>query len=174
VLEVAELKAGTLLAAACRLGALAAPGHDDRSVAVLGEYGRLLGIALQLLDDLLDVTSTAALLGKPVESDFANGIVTMPALPALEHDTRLRSLLRPDLTPHERRYAITSIRQGGGVARTHRAAARHVARAAVASAADLLPGAAAARSLRAVPHRFMRDQLRLVDPRHRPLFSLLS
>jgi heptaprenyl diphosphate synthase len=171
VLQVAGLKAGALLAAACRLGALAAPDADDRAVAVLGEYGRLLGIALQLLDDLLDVTSTAALLGKPVESDFANGIVTLPALPALAADPRLRLLLRPDLSPHERRYAMTSVRMGGGVDRTHRAAARHIGRASMLGRARQLPGTDAAAALSAMPQRFLHDQLALVDPTHLPLLS---
>ncbi len=174
VLAVARLKAGTLLSAACRLGALAAPGADDGAVAALGEYGRLLGTALQLLDDLLDVTSSPALLGKPVESDFANGIVTLPALPALAADPLLRSLLRPDLSPHERRYAMTSIRQGGGVDRTHRAAVRHIARARMLCTGRALPPTAAAESLAAVPHRFLSTQLSLVDPTHRPLFSSLG
>jgi len=174
VLEVAGLKAGTLLSAACRLGALAAPGADDDAVAALGEYGRLLGTALQLLDDLLDVTSTPALLGKPVESDFPNGIVTLPALPALAADPRLRSLLRPELSPHERRYAMTSIRQGGGVDRTHRAAVRHITRASMLCTARALPATAAAESLAVVPHRFLRAQLGLVDPTHRPLISALD
>jgi geranylgeranyl pyrophosphate synthase len=171
VLEVAELKAGALLAAACRMGALATGAAGDAAVRVLAEYGRLLGIALQLVDDLLDVTSTAELLGKPVETDFANGIVTLPALPALAADARLRSLLRPDLSPHERRYIVTCIRQNKGVSRTYRAAVRHVHRASVLANAPAVPPGSAARALAALPSSFLDAQLRLVHPAHRPLLA---
>jgi len=60
-----EHKTGALLCAACELGALAA-GADG---AVAREYGDALGRAFQITDDILDVTSTAEEMGKPVKND---------------------------------------------------------------------------------------------------------
>jgi geranylgeranyl diphosphate synthase type II len=76
-------KTGALLAVAPRLGALAA-GAPARLVAAVGEYGRHLGLAFQIADDLLDVTGTDASLGKSAGRDQALRKATYPALLGLE------------------------------------------------------------------------------------------
>ncbi len=66
--ELQNNKTGALIAAACLLGSVAAGGTEtDRQAAE--QYGRALGRAFQIVDDLLDVTSTAQDMGKPVGND---------------------------------------------------------------------------------------------------------
>jgi len=86
-------KTGSLIDASCRMGALAA-GHDPRTTAALGRFGHHLGVAFQLLDDLLDLTETCDVMGKPVGHDIAQGVYTHPTLWALRRDPRLRHLLQ--------------------------------------------------------------------------------
>ncbi len=72
-------KTGALIAASARMGALAA-GADDDEVAAVDRYGRCLGLAFQIMDDVLDLTSTTAALGKTAGRDKALGKSTYPAL----------------------------------------------------------------------------------------------
>lgn len=76
-------KTGALLAAALRLGGIAA-GANDGALAALSEYGQDLGLAFQIVDDVLDVTGDAAQLGKTAGKDETAGKTTYPALFGLE------------------------------------------------------------------------------------------
>lgn len=73
------LKTGALLQAAARCGALAA-GASPAELQALSGYASRLGLAFQIVDDLLDRESTAAELGKPAGADQAQGKATYPAL----------------------------------------------------------------------------------------------
>ena len=76
------LKTGALIRAACVLGCIAA-GADDTQKAAAAQYAHALGLAFQIVDDILDVTSDTATLGKPVGSDEAqhkNTYVTLCGL----------------------------------------------------------------------------------------------
>jgi geranylgeranyl pyrophosphate synthase len=57
---------------------------DEESVANLRQYGYSLGMAYQVLDDLLDYESNPEQLGKPTANDLANGVLTLPAILAIE------------------------------------------------------------------------------------------
>ncbi|MCB0077807.1 MAG: polyprenyl synthetase family protein [Anaerolineales bacterium] len=72
-------KTAALFAASCETGATLrhAPPHEIRA---LREYGRLLGLAFQIVDDLLDFVGDASRLGKPVGSDLRNGNITLPVI----------------------------------------------------------------------------------------------
>jgi geranylgeranyl pyrophosphate synthase len=85
-------KTGALIEGCCRMGAIAA-GHDAATTAALGRFGRYLGIAYQLADDLLDLVETANAVGKPVGHDLASGVYTYPTLWALRRDPSLDGLL---------------------------------------------------------------------------------
>jgi geranylgeranyl diphosphate synthase type II len=76
-------KTAALLAASTELGAIHA-GAEDTVCEALGEYGRQLGLAFQIADDILDCTSTAADLGKTPGKDRQAGKATFPALYGLE------------------------------------------------------------------------------------------
>ena len=73
-------KTGALISAAVRLGALAHAATDAATLARLDEFGRCLGLAFQVTDDILDIESDTATLGKPQGSDAARAKPTYPAL----------------------------------------------------------------------------------------------
>jgi geranylgeranyl diphosphate synthase, type II len=76
-------KTGALLRAACMLGVVAEDGTPAQ-VAAAERYGDSVGLAFQIADDLLDVTSSAAAMGKPTGADAAAGRHTYPAVLGLE------------------------------------------------------------------------------------------
>ena len=74
-------KTASLIAASCEIGGRCAGGDPD----AFASYGMNLGIAFQIIDDLLDFTGTERDLGKPVGNDFRVGKVTLPVIAALRH-----------------------------------------------------------------------------------------
>jgi geranylgeranyl pyrophosphate synthase len=83
-----ELKTARLFEAACRLGALESGGDPD----ALGTFGRRIGLAFQLLDDVLDVSGPASRTGKHRGTDLLDGTVTLPYILARERDPELAAL----------------------------------------------------------------------------------
>ncbi len=81
------LKTGALIKAACLMGAIVA-GADDEKLSAVSEYAQCIGLAFQLVDDVLDVTSTSAQLGKPVNSDIDNKKSTLVSLYGVEECLR--------------------------------------------------------------------------------------
>lgn len=81
-LEVVDGKTASLVAAAARAGAVAADAAPVVRDA-LEAWGRTVGVAFQLADDLLDLTGTEAAVGKPVGHDLALGVYTWPVLEAM-------------------------------------------------------------------------------------------
>ena len=81
--SVHERKTGALIRAALTLGALAAPGITDRELEHIDEYGRLIGLAFQVVDDILDQTQSSERLGKQSGADAAMDKNTYPALMGL-------------------------------------------------------------------------------------------
>jgi len=82
-LEIIRRKTADLFSAACRLPAHFAPAGDLIAAERLAEYGRCLGVAFQLIDDLLDYTGNVEAVGKPVLNDLREGKLTMPLILAL-------------------------------------------------------------------------------------------
>ena len=85
-------KTAALIRGAARMGALCG-GADAAALKAVGEYGRSLGLAFQLIDDLLDVTGTAASVGKTTGKDAGRGKRTHGALVGLDGARRLGSQL---------------------------------------------------------------------------------
>jgi octaprenyl-diphosphate synthase len=79
-------KTACLFSVSMRLGALLGGATEEQETR-LGDYGRHLGLAFQIIDDVLDLTASEAVLGKPVASDLREGKVTMAVIHALEHCT---------------------------------------------------------------------------------------
>lgn len=77
--EIHSAKTGALIVASLSMGALAA-GSDATGLAALAHYGRSVGLAFQIMDDVLDVTSTTTALGKTTGRDALLGKSTYPAL----------------------------------------------------------------------------------------------
>jgi geranylgeranyl pyrophosphate synthase len=93
-----DLKTARLFQAACRLGALEGGGPAEE----LGEFGRRIGLAFQLLDDVLDVSGPAERTGKHRGTDLLDGTVTLPLILARERDPQLAALdLRGVGTPEQ-------------------------------------------------------------------------
>ncbi|HWZ31268.1 MAG TPA: polyprenyl synthetase family protein [Bryobacteraceae bacterium] len=99
-MELIDRKTASLFSACARLGAIA-NGAGDAAESKLGEYAWNLGIAFQLIDDVLDFTSREKILGKPVGNDLREGKVTLPLIYALE-----------SAEPEERRLIETVLADG--------------------------------------------------------------
>src|SRR5258707_9129822 len=85
-MELVDRKTACLFSVCSRLGAIAAHA-DAGSQEKLGEYAWNLGMAFQLIDDVLDFTAREKTLGKPVGGDLREGKVTLPLVYALERAT---------------------------------------------------------------------------------------
>ena len=83
-LRVIERKTAVLFAAACRVGAILADAPKAVEDA-LADYGMALGMAFQIVDDVLDYVSDADTMGKNVGDDLAEGKPTLPLIHALHH-----------------------------------------------------------------------------------------
>jgi octaprenyl-diphosphate synthase len=92
-------KTACLFAVCMRMGAILAGANEEEERRV-GEYGRSLGMAFQIVDDVLDLTASEEVLGKPVASDLREGKVTMAVVHALER-----------CTPEERSLVETVLRE---------------------------------------------------------------
>lgn len=84
ILKMYELKTGRLLEAACKLGCLSNNYYLLKDVLAAEEYAKNLGLAFQIQDDILDITSDEATLGKPVGSDEKNEKSTIVKFYGLE------------------------------------------------------------------------------------------
>lgn len=83
ILETYRMKTGALLEFCCRAGCIAAGAGADKQLSA-GSYGQRLGLAFQIIDDILDVTADEKLLGKPVGSDDKDGKYTYVSAVGLE------------------------------------------------------------------------------------------
>jgi octaprenyl-diphosphate synthase len=91
-------KTASLISSTCEIGALFAQGSAEQ-VAALAEYGKRIGIAFQIIDDLLDYLGDEAATGKKVGNDFVEGKLTLPlihALTAAPDNIRLQQAIRGD------------------------------------------------------------------------------
>jgi octaprenyl-diphosphate synthase len=85
-LDLIYRKTACLFAVCMQLGGVLA-GADKEKQLLLREYGRAIGMAFQITDDVLDLTATEVVLGKPVASDLREGKATLAVIHALEHCT---------------------------------------------------------------------------------------
>jgi heptaprenyl diphosphate synthase len=124
-----EAKTATLLAAGCDIGALLG-GLVDAPREALRSYGRLIGLAFQIADDVLDYSGTEGEVGKPIGQDILEGFATLPLMLSsikLDDDRRLDE--------NEARRIADAVRNSNGPelalaqARNHASAARDQLRA---------------------------------------------
>jgi geranylgeranyl pyrophosphate synthase len=135
-LERCRLKTGSLFDASCRLGALFG-GRGDLAEP-LGRFGEQVGLAFQMLDDVLDVSGPAERTGKPRGTDLLDGTVTLPLILARQEDPGLARLdLRDEIRDPAAAEALCErIAAGSALEDARRQALEHVA-AAKAGLADL-------------------------------------
>lgn len=130
-----ELKTGSLFEAACRLGALGSGGAAAHAVDALGRFGRRVGLAFQLLDDVLDVSGPFERTGKARGTDLLDGTATLPLILARAHDPALAALdLRALRGPAEAEAVCERIAATGALT-----AAKERALAVVVAAREDLP-----------------------------------
>ncbi len=109
-------KTAALFATACRIGGLAGQvGRDEIDAAT--EFGRRFGMAFQIVDDVLDVTASEALLGKPSGNDLLEGVYTLPVIRTLASGVgpELSDLLGQPLEPDGLDQALALVRSNGAV-----------------------------------------------------------
>ncbi len=105
----------------------------------LYSYGRHLGLAFQIVDDILDFTGSTEALGKPAVSDLASGNLTAPVLYALEEKPYLEKLIEGEfIEDGDLEQALALIRESKGIERS-RELAKHHAQLAVEHLPDLPP-----------------------------------
>jgi heptaprenyl diphosphate synthase len=112
-----DAKTATLLAACCDIGALLA-GLPASQRSALHAYGRLLGLAFQIADDVLDYLGSVGEIGKPIGHDIAEGFATLPLMLAMEDGgsaTRLRTILHDGrkVSTEDAREVVRLVRESG-------------------------------------------------------------
>ena len=136
-------KTACLFSTCMRLGAILGDASEEQEES-LADYGRALGMAFQIVDDVLDLTASEDILGKPVASDLREGKVTMAVIHALQRcSSKERSLIETVLS--ERAFNSVShaqvleiLRRYGSIAASHAEAAKYseAARKALVSFAE--------------------------------------
>lgn len=143
-LDVIRRKTAALIATSCRLGGMLS-GADGETVEGLERFGRALGMAFQLSDDIMDLTADRAVLGKEPGADLREGVYTLPVIYALRESARrneLRSLLAPGPPDDDRLVRVLDIVRSDGSLEPARAAVAEEVRRAVALADQLPTGVA--------------------------------
>jgi octaprenyl-diphosphate synthase len=152
-LDVLERKTAFLFSACCEIGGILGGATDTQQTA-LRDYGLSLGTAFQLIDDLLDFTSSDDVLGKAAGADLLGGKVTLPLIYLMESDPSMADLVRSvlragDYGPGSRESLSEAISRTGTLARARRVADSYAEKA--QAALDCLPESAYADSLRTIP-----------------------
>jgi len=110
-------KTACLFEVSMRLGSVLA-GVNGRAEEAMGEYGRTLGMAFQIVDDVLDLTATEETLGKPVASDLREGKATLAVIHALENGSTVeREAIQTVLS--DRNFDLVAHAEIMGILRRH-------------------------------------------------------
>ena len=125
-------KTASLFEMTSRAAAMISPA-PDAVIEQMRQFGFEIGMAFQIVDDILDFTGEQAALGKPIGSDLLNGLVTLPAIYYAESapdDPDVRSLSEGGWANHERMVRLVeSIRKTSSIDLAMQEATRHVDRA---------------------------------------------
>ena len=152
--ELFYRKTACLFEVSMRLGAVLA-NADAKTEACMAEYGHALGLAFQIVDDVLDLTAAESVLGKPVASDLREGKATLAVVHALEHGSAeeqeaiLQVLAGGAFTRVRYEDVLATIERRGSIAYAMQVARSHASRA--ARALDSLPDSEYKRGLLWVP-----------------------
>lgn len=77
-------KTANFIAISCEIGAIVAK-LPEKDILALREYGYCIGMAFQIVDDILDLTSNSQKIGKPAGNDILQGVITLPVIHAYKH-----------------------------------------------------------------------------------------
>lgn len=133
-LQIIERKTAVLFQGACRVSAVLAKAPPEKESA-LARYGYHLGMAFQMVDDLLDYTFDTNLLGKTVGADLREGKLTLPVIVALQRCEPAKRasmeqiILNPDFTQDDFQRLVKKVSDQGGFEYARSLANRHIAQA---------------------------------------------
>ncbi|NET37714.1 MAG: solanesyl diphosphate synthase [Cyanothece sp. SIO1E1] len=137
-LEKSYYKTASLVANSSKAAGLLSEIPADQADR-LYNYGRYVGLAFQIVDDILDFTGSMEALGKPAGSDLKSGNLTAPVLYALEEEPYLEVLIDREFSqPEDLAKAIALIQNSHGIERSRQLASQHV-RSAIEHLSDLPP-----------------------------------
>ena len=152
-LDVLQRKTAHLFSACCEVGAILGAASEEQQEA-LRSYGLSLGTAFQLIDDLLDFTTTEDTLGKASGVDLVGGKVTLPLIYLIESDDAAREMLQ--VVMREGNYnavprsdLLRAVERIGGIEKAKERAYQFAE--AARDALDVLPESEYCESLRAIP-----------------------
>lgn len=113
-------KTALLIAVSCQLGAVAA-GVPEEIHKKLYHFGYYVGMSYQIIDDILDFTSTEKDLGKPAGSDLLQGNITAPAFFAMEKSEIRKEIIKvnEEMRPSEIKNVISLIKESGAIERSY-------------------------------------------------------
>jgi all-trans-nonaprenyl-diphosphate synthase len=124
-LEKSYCKTASLIANSAKAAAILS-GVSATLAEEMYHYGRHLGLAFQLVDDILDFTGSTELLGKPAGSDMKSGNLTAPVLFALEEQPYLESLIKREFAQDgDLDNALSMVLESNGIQRSRELAAQH-------------------------------------------------
>lgn len=132
-------KTARFIADCCLAGALLGGAGDD-VVRAVGEYGYSLGLAFQVIDDVLDFSGQGEVLGKPVGSDLREGVVTLPVIYALaDHPERLwiRELISSRRLREEDLSRLRNLLEAGGYLERAKEVARQLGQEALQALGEI-------------------------------------
>src|SRR5712671_2319196 len=151
--DVIARKTAYLFSACCEIGALLG-GADRQTQNLLRDYGMNLGVAFQLVDDLLDFTSSEEVLGKPAGADLLEGKVSLPLIFLLQRNPDMRAVIQSVIS--EARYEsvsraqlLAALQRTGALQLAHDRAIEYAA--AAQTSVEALPDSPYAQVLASIP-----------------------
>ena len=153
-LQIIDAKTAALFAAACRISAVVAERDEEEELA-LDSYGRNLGIAFQLVDDVIDYASDGRTMGKDTGDDFRDGKVTLPVILAYARGDEAQRRFWKDAIEGRRTseedlaYALDLLKDSNAIADTV-ARAQHYGQRAIAALGRFPEGRAKSALIEAV------------------------
>ena len=133
-MEIIRCKTAVLFQGACRISALLADASESRE-AGLADYGYHLGMAFQMVDDLLDYSESTVAIGKSVGADLKEGKLTLPVIYALQQAGPIERQKMEQIIGDEHfsleafKALIEMLQRNGGITYTEHLAAGHIAKA---------------------------------------------
>jgi len=148
-LEKSYCKTASLMANSARAAGVLS-GLPEPQLDLLYQFGRQLGLAFQVVDDILDFTGDDAQLGKPAASDLASGTLTAPVLYSMEQQPLLAVLIEREFSELEDLpQALALVRQSDGIQRSRQLAESFARKA--GECLDFLPPSESRKALLALP-----------------------
>lgn len=124
-LQKSYLKTASLIANSAKAAAVLS-GESEEITKRIYSYGRNLGLAFQIVDDIIDFTSSTEVLGKPAGSDLASGNLTAPVLYAMTEKTNLGMLIEREFSEEgDLEQALSLVLESNGINKARQLAFHH-------------------------------------------------